>query len=450
MIIPLVTTPYISRIMGAEKIGIYSYAYSIATYFGLFILLGLNNYGNRTIASVRDDKEKLSKTFCSIYAMQLIMSLIVIMIYIFYILFMSSDHLMAWIQLIYLVSVSLDINWFFFGMEQFKLTVTRNPVIKLLNLFFIFLLVKSKNDLYIYGLIMVCGPLLSQLILWMFINKYISFEKISLSDIFVHIKPNLTLFIPVVAISLYTIMDRIMLGMMSSMTEVGYYENSNKLTQIPVMAISSLGTVMLPRISNMISNGKRQESIQYIEKSLIISVILSTSMAFGLCAVSKEFVPIFYGNGFEKCKDVISILVLSSIFISWANVIRTQYLIPNQKDKIYIISVFLGAFVNVIINFILIPKLMSIGAAIGTICAEFSVCAYQTYKVRKELDIKLYIKKCVPFLLISIVMYIIVFYVPLIRSNIITLIIKVIVGVIVYVTMLITFCKKILADSLRN
>lgn len=291
---------------------------------------------------------------------------------------------------------------------------------------------------------MVCGPLLSQLILWMFINKYISFEKISLSDIFVHIKPNLTLFIPVVAISLYTIMDRIMLGMMSSMTEVGYYENSNKLTQIPVMAISSLGTVMLPRISNMISNGKRQESIQYIEKSLIISVILSTSMAFGLCAVSKEFVPIFYGNGFEKCKYVISILVLSSIFVSWANVIRTQYLIPNQKDKIYIISVFLGAFVNVIINFILIPKLMSIGAAIGTICAEFSVCAYQTYKVRKELDIKLYIKKCVPFLLISIVMYIIVFYVPLIRSNIITLIIKVIVGVIVYGVMMSVFCKRTL------
>ncbi len=442
LILPLATTPYISRIMGAEKIGIYSYAYSIATYFGLFILLGLNNYGNRTIASVRDDKEKLSKTFCSIYAMQLIMSLIVIMIYIFYILFMSSDHLMAWIQLIYLISVSLDINWFFFGMEQFKLTVTRNTVIKLLNLFFIFLLVKSKSDLYIYGLIMVCGPLLSQLILWMFINKYISFKKISLSDIFVHIKPNLTLFIPVVAISLYTIMDRIMLGMMSSMTEVGYYENSNKLTQIPVMAISSLGTVMLPRISNMISNGKRKESIQYIEKSLIISVILSTSMAFGLCALSKEFVPIFYGNGFEKCKYVISILVLSSIFVSWANVIRTQYLIPNQKDKIYIISVFLGAFVNVIINFILIPKLMSIGAAIGTICAEFSVCAYQTYKIRKELDIKLYIKKCVPFLLISIVMYIIVFYVPLIRSNIITLIIKVLVGVIVYVTMLIIFCKK--------
>lgn len=428
--------------MGAEKIGIYSYAYSIATYFGLFILLGLNNYGNRTIASVRDDKDKLSKTFCSIYAMQVIMSLIVIVIYIIYVLFLSSDQLMAWIQLIYLISVALDINWFFFGMEQFKLTVTRNTIIKILNLIFIFILVKSKNDLYIYGLIMVCGPLLSQFILWAFVKRYVVLKKVSLSDVCQHIKPNLTLFIPVVAISLYTIMDRIMLGMMSNMTEVGYYENSNKLTQIPLMMITSLGTVMLPRISNMISNGKKEESIVYIQKSFIISVLLSTSMAFGLCAVSNEFVPIFYGNGFDKCKGVISILVLSSIFISCANVIRTQYLIPNKKDKVYIVSVFLGAIVNIIINLILIPKLMSIGAAIGTICAEFSVCAYQTYKVRNELDIELYIKQAVSFVLIAIVMFLVVKYIPFIKSIFITLIIKILLGIVLYLFLLFVFCRK--------
>ena len=428
--------------MGAEKIGIYSYAYSIATYFGLFILLGLNNYGNRTIASVRDDKDKLSKTFCSIYAMQLIMSLFVIIIYILYTLFLSSNRLMAWIQLIYLISVSLDINWFFFGMEQFKLTVSRNTIIKILNLIFIFVLVKNQSDLYIYGLIMVCGPLLSQLILWLFIKKYIIFRRVSLNDVYVHVKPNLILFIPVIAISLYTIMDRVMLGMMSSMTEVGYYENSNKLTQIPVMAISSLGTVMLPRISNMISNGRKEESIRYIQKSLILSILLSTSMAFGLCAVSNEFVPIFYGNGFGKCKNVISILVLSSIFISWANVIRTQYLIPNKKDKIYIISVFLGAIVNVIINLILIPKLMSIGAAIGTICAEFSVCAYQTFKIKNELNIKLYIKQSIPLVLISMVMCLIVLCVPFIKNIIVTLFLKVFIGIITYIIMMYIFYKK--------
>ena len=165
-------------------------------------------------------------------------------------------------------------------------------------------------------------------------------------------------------------------------------------------------------------------------------------MAFGLCAVSNEFVPIFYGSGFDKCKDVISILVLSSIFISWANVIRTQYLIPNKKDKIYIISVFLGAIVNVVINFVLIPKLMSIGAAIGTICAEFSVCAYQTYKVRNELDIKLYIKQSIPFALFSILMYLIVKYIPFIISIFITLLVKVIVGILIYSLVIFIFCKK--------
>ncbi len=447
LIIPLVTTPYISRIMGAEKIGIYSYAYSIATYFGLFILLGLNNYGNRTIASVRDNKEQLSKTFCSIYAMQLIMSLIVFVIYIIYVLFLASNQLMAWIQLIYLISVVLDINWFFFGMEQFKLTVTRNTIIKILNLIFIFLLVNSKSDLYIYGLIMVCGPLLSQFILWIFIKKYVVLKKVSLSDIGRHIKPNLTLFIPVIAISLYTIMDRVMLGMMSSMAEVGYYENSNKLTQIPVMAISSLGTVMLPRISNMISNGRKEESIRYIQKSLFVSVLLSSSMAFGLCAISNEFVPVFYGDGFNKCKDVISILVLSSIFISWSNVIRTQYLIPNRKDKIYIISVFLGAFINVIINLILIPKFMSIGAAVGTLCAEFTVCAYQTYKVRNELDIQVYLKQSVPLIIISLVMYFIVMFVPLIKSMFITLILKILIGILLFVLLVYLFYKDMLFDK---
>lgn len=147
-----------------------------------------------------------------------------------------------------------------------------------------------------------------------------------------------------------------MLGIMSTMKEVGYYENSNKLTQIPVMAITSLGTVMLPRMSNLVANGRNEETKKYIQKSLIISMFLSSSMAFGLSAISKEFVPFFYGRGFEKCINLIPVLLLSSIFISFANVIRTQYLIPYKKDNIYIVSVFLGAFVNMGINLLLISK----------------------------------------------------------------------------------------------
>lgn len=418
--------------MGAERIGIYSYSYSIASYFGLFILLGLNNYGNRTIAAVRDDKTRLSKTFWSIYLMQLCMAFIITIVYIGYAIFIASNKTMAWIQLIYLTSVALDINWFFFGMEQFKLTVTRNTIIKLLNVILIFLLVRNQNDLYIYAIVMVIGPLLSQLFLWGFLRKYILFVKVTFDEVIEHIKPNLILFIPVIAISIYTIMDRVMLGAMSTMSEVGYYENSNKLTTIPAMAITSLGTVMLPRMSNLIAKDKKSEAMRYIQKSLIVSVLLSSSMAFGLSAISEEFVPLFYGSGFEKCASIISILVLSSIFMSWANVIRTQYLIPNKKDNIYIVSVFLGAIVNVIINLVLIPSMQALGAAIGTIFAEFSVCAYQTYMVRKEIKIWKYLKQSMPILISGIIMYVLVINVPFVYSNIVTLIIKIAIGVLVY------------------
>ena len=225
--------------MGAEKIGIYSYAYSIASYFGLFILLGLSNYGNRTIAAVRDDKKKLSRTFWSIYLMQMLMAIIVINIYIGYVVLVANNKLMAWIQLIYIISVALDINWFFFGMEQFKLTVSRNTIIKILNVILIFIFVKDKNDMYIYGVIMCLGSLISQIFLWIFLKEFIICVKVKINDILGHIIPNLTLFVPVIAISLYTTMSKILLGSLSSMEAVGFYENSNKLTSIPSMAVTS-------------------------------------------------------------------------------------------------------------------------------------------------------------------------------------------------------------------
>ena len=240
LILPIITAPYISRVMGAEKIGVYSYSYSIVSYFGLFILLGLSNYGNRTVASVRENREKLSKTFCAIYGMQIIMGLLVILLYLIYIIYFSSNKTMAIIQLIYLLSVTLDINWFFFGLEQFKLTVTRNTIIKIITMILIFTFVNNKNDIYIYAIIMQIGPLTGQLILWRFLKKYIDISIPCISDIKKHIKPNIVLFIPVIALSLYTIMDKVMLGLLSNMIEVGYYENANKLTTIPTMAITSL------------------------------------------------------------------------------------------------------------------------------------------------------------------------------------------------------------------
>lgn len=434
LILPFITTPYISRVIGAEKIGVYSYSYSVASYFALFIILGLTNYGNRTIAMTKDDKKILSKNFISIYCTQLFMGIVVLILYMGYVIFISNEKIMAGIQTIYIISVILDISWFYFGLEEFKLTVILNTIVKILNLLFIFMFVKSKNDIYIYGFIMVLGMLVSQVLLWAYLPKYVSYEKISISDIIIHIKPNLKLFVPVIAISLYTIMDKVMLGIMSDMVEVGYYESSSKLTQIPRMAITSLGTVMMPRISNMIAKGEGNEASSYIQKSLIVAIFVSVPMALGLTGISNEFVPIFYGEGFDKCKYLIPILVTSSIFMAWANVIRTQYLIPNNRDDIYIKSVFLGALINLITNIILIPYLQSIGAAIGTLLAEMIVCLYQTYTIKNELPVLTYFKQSFMFIILGVFMLLVIINIPYHHDNLIRMVLKIIIGAIAYLS----------------
>ena len=182
LIIPLITAPYLSRVVGADGVGTYSYTYSIVYYFMLLTLLGINNYGNRSIAKVRDDKRKLSKTFWSLYLFQLLMGVIMLIAYISYLyLFDVKYRNIAIIQTLFIISAMLDINWLFFGLEEFKKTITRSTFVKIGNVILIFLLVKTKNDLWKYTLIMSGMTCLSQLILWSFLRKRISFVKININ-----------------------------------------------------------------------------------------------------------------------------------------------------------------------------------------------------------------------------------------------------------------------------
>ena len=341
LIIPLILSPYLSRVIYADGIGIYSYTYSIIHYFMLLTMLGVNNYGNRSIAKVRDNKDKLSKVFWSIYLLQLIMGIIMIILYIGFVLIFNNHYkIVALIQSLFIVSAMLDINWFFFGMEEFKKTITRNTFVKIGNALLVFLLVKSSDDVWIYTLIMAGMTCLSQIILWSFLRKYVKFKKITWNDIKKHIKPNLVLFIPIIAVSLYKIMDKIMLGAMSSVSEVGFYENAEKIINIPLALITALGTVMLPRISNLTSKGDDKKIKEYINKSERFVMFMSFSMCCGLIAVGYNFAPLFFGKSFQKSGILIMLLSITLPFLSFANVLRTQYLIPNEQDKIYIKSVF--------------------------------------------------------------------------------------------------------------
>lgn len=450
MFIPLVTTPYISRVLGASGVGTYSYAYSIANYYVLFIMLGLNNYGNRSIAKVRDNKIELEKTFWSIYSMQFVLGVIFNIIYLLYCFTFSSNFNVSLAVSFYVISACFDVNWFFFGLEKFKLTVIRNTIIKILTTVCIFIFVKESTDILIYCLIMTIGLLISQLALWPYILRNINFYKPTIKEITVHIKPNLFLFLTVIAVSLFKIMDKVMLGIMTTTTEVGYYESAERIIAIPTALITSLGTVMLPRMTNMISNNNSQDK-KLIYWSMLFAMFISTSMCFGIMGVSKEFVPLFYGDGFEKCIDLFIILLPTCIFMAYANVIRTQYLLPHQMDKDYVISAFLGAGVNLTINWILIPFYGCIGAAIGTFFAEAIVCLYQAYAVRKYLPIRRYFYKSLYFIFTGLIMYLIIFNINIENLSIfINLLIKILIGIILYFTILgmqILFRKYILKKS---
>lgn len=394
MILPIVTTPYIARVIGPEGVGVQSYTYSVANYFVLFAMLGINNHGNRSIAMVRNDEEKLGRTFISIYLVQFIMSVIMIVLYSVYIMFIAKENKVIFIiQAIYIISALLDINWFFFGMEQFKLTVVRNTVIKLASVLSIFIFVRNSNDLYLYSLILALGSLISQCVLWKYLNKYISFVKVNKKEVLEQVKPILVLFIPVIAISIYKIMDKIVLGSISSMVQVGFYENSEKIMNIPLGIITALGTVMLPKMSNLYAIGNEKEGDKYIELSLEFVMFISIGAMFGLIGISPVLIPIFLGDKFIDCVNIVSIISITILFLAWANVIRTQYLIPKKKDKIYIISTIIGAIINLVINFLLIKKYGAVGATIGTIFAEASVCIYQSIMIRKELNIASYLRK---------------------------------------------------------
>ena len=297
------------------------------------------------------------------------------------------------IQLIYLISVAFDINWLFCGLQKFKFTVTRSGIIKIVSLILIFLFVKDENDLNKYIFILAGTTLLNQLILWPFLKKEVKFVKVKSKNIIKHLKPTLILFIPVLATSIYKTMDKIMIGNMSNMSEVGYYENAEKMLNIIISVISALGTVTLPQMTYLYNNHNDDAFKRVFDKSLTFVIFMVLPVIFGFWATADDLVFIYLGNGFSESAILLRLLSISLIFSTIAQIVRMQLLIPRNKDKEYIISVILGALINFIFNFILIRKYEAIGATIGTILAETIVCILQCYYVRKDIPIKNISKK---------------------------------------------------------
>lgn len=406
-IYPLITVPYVSKALGSEFLGIYSYTYTVAYYFSLVCTLGITLHGNRSIAVVRDDKEKLSKVFWGIFFVHLAVSVLTVATYLIYCLFIVRENrYIALLQGLVILSSVLDITWLYFGMELFKATIFRNLVVRVSSLILIVLFINSPEDLALYTLIVGGTTFIGHLCLWTMLPRYLVRVKISKWDICRHIVPLFKLFIPVIAVNSYMFIDKIMLGKMCNMNQVGYYENAEKLVKMPTTVIGAIGNVMLSRSAYLLAKGDKETNKKYVIVTLSFVMMLVTAFMIGLCAIAPELVPWYMGDDFLPCISLIILLTPIIGFMCWGNVIRTQNLIPNNKDGIYIKSVFAAAIINFIANYVFIPKLGAYGAVIGTLLSEGIVCAYQTYATRKDTNYLFDAWSYIEYLFAGSIMYI--------------------------------------------
>lgn len=447
IIIPLITTPYLSRVLGAENIGIYSFTISITTYFILFGSLGVAIYGQREIAYVQNDIRKRSKIFFEITFMRCIT--LGVSLFIFYITFCLKGQYSIYYKILILeiIANAIDISWYFQGLEEFKKTVIRNIIVKLISVICIFLFVKESVDLNNYFIIYVLSTLLGNLSLWMYLPKFVQKVKIKELNLFRHVKPTIMLFIPQVATQIYTVLDKTMIGVIvSNKAEVGYYEQAQKIVKLLMTLATSLGTVMMPRIAATFASGNHEKVREYMNKSFHFILLLAFPLMFGIISVSSSFVPIFYGKGYDKVIPLLCVISPIMVLIGLSNITGTQYLLPTKKQNQYTLSVVVGAIVNFILNLILIKYFASIGASIATVIAELAVTSIQFILVRKEIKFIDVIKLSYKYVIGSLIMFMcsmIVGY--FIKDNLVSIILQVIVSFFVYFLVL-----YILKDKMIN
>ena len=391
------------RIFTSEALGNYVFYNSIVSYFSLFAMLGIGVYGTKQIATAND----ANSIFWNIYVIQLIASILAIPVYVIAV--FSIPQMRTTISLILgvvLLTKMLDILWLFSGKEDFKKITLRNTVVKVTGVISIFTFIKSSEDLYLYVFLIVIFDFLGQFVMWIPAKEFLNRPTFNLESIKKNIRPTILLFLPQVAISLYVVLDRTLLGLLGAYSDVGIYEQGQKLISILLTVVNSLGAVMLPRVANLLSERKDREAQNMVKFSFILYNLMIFPMIFALIAVNEVFVKLFLGKNFQDVKYVLYIIVLNIMFVGWTNILGYQLLVVRNKNKEFMLSTTLPAFVSVAVNIVVIPIFGYIGASITSVVVEILVFAIQWYYSRNIINKKLLFNKdLAKIILSSLVMF---------------------------------------------
>ncbi|KRL04562.1 oligosaccharide flippase family protein [Liquorilactobacillus oeni] len=452
VILPLITIPIVSNSLGVKGIGIYNYVNSIIVYFTLVAGLGLANYGIREIASVREDKSLLAQRFSELLHFNIAVSFSVIVIFILFVLMVNRYQSYFLISGLAIVACMFDISWFFAGIEDFKVVTLSNLVIKCISFFLIVFFVNSADDLVKYLLIQSVSLVISNIVMCFFLKGKTTLVKVTLEQIFSHFKPAVNYFYGNLAISLYTTLSKTFLGLIVSVSVVGLYSNSMQLLTMLVIIITTLDTVLMPRLTYLFESKNVARMINVIERTFHVQLFLSIPAMFGLIAINNKLIPWFFGKSFSYLAYTVPVLAPLVIIIPLGTSVMRQYLMPKNEIAKFNFSVYVGAGIGVTANLLLIPFFKIWGAVVASLLSEIAVTCLRLRYLFRETSFTFYKKQIVGYCFSGVIMSIVIYVLTYnLQPTIVTTFIQVFVGILVYGTLtsflnvnpLISILKKI-------
>ena len=386
-IFPLITFPYVSRILLPVGTGRVSFATSLISYFVMFAQLGIPTYGIRACAKVRDNREELTRTAQELLIINIVMSIIsyiVLFIVLFTVPKFAEDRSLYIIISLTIILTSIGVEWLYKALEQYTYITIRSIIFKFVALIAMLALVKTKSDYVLYGAISILASSASNIFNFINVHKYIDLKPIGIYDFKRHFKAIGTFFAMACATTIYTHLDTVMIGFLKTNVDVGYYNAAVKIKQILVSIVTSLGAVLLPRASYYIENSMENEFKKLTKKAISFVFIIATPMMLYFILFAKEGIFFLSGNAYAGSIIPMQLIMPTLLFIGITNVLGIQILVPLGKEIVVLYSTIAGAIVNVVINVILIPNFSSTGAAIGTLVAEFMVLLIQFLALKDE------------------------------------------------------------------
>ena len=446
VLFPLITISYASRILGASGIGTISSAQNLVTYFSTIAALGIPSYGVRAISQNRKNENNKNKTFSELFTINFVMSIIDFICYVLFIFGTSQQNMLLSLVFSSIVFLNIfNIEWLYQGMEEYVYIAIRSFIIKIISVVLLFIFVKDIYDIEIYALIICFGTIGNYILNVLNLKKYVKFTLKGL-DIKKHIKPILIFFASVIAIELYSLLDITMLTRMATSEAVGYYNNAVKIIKTIANSVTAFGAVLLPRLSMHYAD----KNISQIKKELTRFLKIITTLTFpaviGILLTSKEIVLILFGKEFLPATDTLKILAPLIILMPLSGGIFGQLLLTTGKEKKYLVCVCLGAFINCILNYILIKKYLQNGAALASVITEFCVTLLMIKMSRQDVKLDFEIKHYIKVILASFSMFIPCIIISLLNLHIGTIgifMLKLILSILLYFILLYFFKNEV-------